>query len=120
MTDLGAPQSYLTLSEGTPVLTAEGEEVGTVRHVLAAEEEDIFDGLIVDTPFGTRFVDARLVEELFERGVVLSGAAPPPERLPEPSENPAQLATGPDDTVPHADDLGAKLRRAWDYLSGRY
>jgi hypothetical protein len=120
MTDLGAPQSYLTFTDGTTVITADGHEVGTVKHVLAAEEADIFDGLIVDTSFGTRFVDAPYVAGLYERGAVLTGDAPAPERLPEPSESPAQLSTGPDDTVPHSADLGAKLRRAWDYLSGKY
>lgn len=120
MTDLGEPQSYLTFTDGTAVLSADGQEVGTVKHVLAAEDADIFDGLIVDTSFGTRFVDARLVQGLYERGAILTGDAPAPERLPEPSENPAQLSTGPDDTVPDSDDLGTKLRRAWDYLSGRY
>ncbi|HEU4974755.1 MAG TPA: hypothetical protein VFT50_06660 [Baekduia sp.] len=120
MTDLGAPQSFLTLREGTPVLDAAGHEIGTVRHVLAAEEADIFDGLIVDTPFGCRFVDAPLIDGLYERAALLTGEAPPAERLPEPSENPAQLTTGPDDVVGDSADLGAKLRRAWDYLTGRY
>jgi phage terminase large subunit-like protein len=120
MSDLGPPQSYLTFPGGTAMLAADGEEIGTVRHVLAAEDADIFDGLIVETSFGTRFVDARFVAGLYERGAVLTGDAPAAERLPEPSENPAQLTTGPDDTVPDRADLSAKLRRAWDYLSGRY
>jgi hypothetical protein len=37
------------------------------------------------------------------------------DRLPEPTENPASMRTGPDDTVP--DDLGDKLRRTWQLLS---
>ena len=41
------------------------------------------------------------------------------ERLPEPAENPATVDwTGPEESVP--DEMGDKLRRAWDYLSGKY
>jgi hypothetical protein len=39
------------------------------------------------------------------------------EGLTEPSANPAEVEAGPDDTVP--DDLGDKLRRAWDRISGK-
>jgi hypothetical protein len=35
--DLGEPASYEVLSRGTPVYCADGERIGTVAHVLAAE-----------------------------------------------------------------------------------
>lgn len=38
------PASYLTLEAGTEVVSADGRRIGTVRHVLADEENDIFDG----------------------------------------------------------------------------
>ena len=38
--------------------------------------------------------------------------------LPEPRENPAVMEADPDDVAP--DDLGDKLRRAWDRISGNY
>ena len=120
MDDLGAPTSYLALATGIAVLTADAQEIGSVRHVLAAPEEDVFDGLVLDTPDGPRFADAELVGDLYERGVVLRIDAAAARSLPEPTENPAELATGPDDTVADGADLGGKLRRAWDYLSGRY
>ena len=116
--DLGNPASYLVLADGTPVLSSDGQEVGTVEHVLADADSDVFDGVIVDVGGGHRFADASLVEGIYERAVVLAMTAPAAEELPEPSENPAALGASPDDTVP--DDLGDKLRRAWDYLSGRY
>ena len=47
--DLGAPISYLALEEGTAVFAADGDEVGHVAHVLAVEEEDIFDGIVIST-----------------------------------------------------------------------
>jgi uncharacterized protein YrrD len=116
--DLGNPTSYLVLAEGTPVMSSEGAKIGTVEHVLADPETDVFDGVIVDMrsgPGGHRFADASDVDGIYERGVVLRVDA---DRLPEPAENPAALDTGPEDTVP--DDLEDKLRRAWDYLSGNY
>jgi hypothetical protein len=119
VSDLGDPTSYLELPEGVPVLTAGGEEIGTVAHVLADPEADIFDGIVIDTrrgPGGHRFADASHVDRLYAGGVVLSVHAL--DELPEPSENPAVLAADPDDVTP--DDLGDKLKRAWHWLSGNY
>jgi hypothetical protein len=116
--DLGSPASYLVLEDGTPVVTSDGHRIGTVAHVLADANADVFDGLVLSTDAGHRFADAQQVEAIHERGVVLALDAAAAERLPEPGPNPAVMDTGPDDTVP--DDLGDKLRRAWDYISGRY
>ena len=116
--DLGDPASYLVLADGTPVLTSDGREIGTVEHVLADADADVFDGLVLSTAAGHRFADAEHVDAIHERGVVLALDAAAAERLPEPGPNPAALDTGPEDTVP--DDLRDKLRRAWDYISGRY
>jgi hypothetical protein len=119
--DLGNPVSYLVLADGTPVLSSDGRNVGTVEHVLADPDSDVFDGVIVDMragPGGHRFADAAQVEAIHERGMVLAMTAEAAERLPEPSANPAALDAGPEDVVP--DDLTDKLRRAWDWLSGNY
>jgi hypothetical protein len=118
MADHGIPASYLTLQTGTPVFAAGDEQIGTVEHVLAIPEEDIFDGLVLDTPHGRRFADAPLVDEIFQQGVLLNISAAEAAALPEPSENPATLSAGPDDTVPSG--LSDKLRRAWDLVSGKY
>jgi uncharacterized protein YrrD len=119
--DLGAPSSYMTLAEGTPVLSSDGERIGTVEHVLADAESDIFDGLVIDVrsgPGGHRFVDAPQVARIHEQGVVLSIDANAAGQLPEPSANPATMAADPADVAP--DDLGDKLRRAWNRVSGNY
>jgi len=121
MTDLGDPTSYLELRDGVVVLSADGEEIGTVEHVLADADADIFDGLVIDTrlgPGGHRFVDAEQVEGLFANGAVLTLDAAAAERLPEPSANPAVVAADPDDTAP--DDASDKLKRAWNWISGNY
>jgi uncharacterized protein YrrD len=123
MPDLGEPSSYLNLGKGAEVYSCDGERVGEVEHVLAAEDADIFDGFVLDTsvlPGGHRFVDGDQVEEIFERGVLLKLDRQEAERLPEPSANPATLEVTPDDVA--EDDEGAlkrKLRRAWDLISGQ-
>jgi hypothetical protein len=119
--DLGDPTSYLELPEGVPVLSADGQEIGTVEHVLADADTDIFDGLVIDSrlgPGGHRFADATQVDELYTRGAVLTLDAAAAEALPEPAENPSVMSADPDDTTP--DDLGDKLKRAWAWISGNY
>ena len=121
MADLGDPTSYLELPEGVPVLSADGEEIGTVAHVLADADTDIFDGVVIDIrlgPGGHRFADATQIDRLYTGGAVLTLDAAAAERLPEPAENPSVMAADPDDTAP--DDLGDKLKRAWAWISGNY
>jgi hypothetical protein len=118
MEDLGAPASYLTLEEGAPVLSSDGQELGKVEHVLADPSVDVFDGVVLDTGSGgRRFVDASQIDEIYEGGVVLGIDGSAAERLPEPSANPGGISVGPDDVVP--DELRDKLRRAWDRISGK-
>jgi hypothetical protein len=121
-TDPGAPISYLALAEGTPALSADGARIGDVKRVLALPDDDIFDGLILDTPDGDRFVDAERVDALYERAAVLVVRAEDAEHLPEPTGNPAAMEATPDDVA--EDTPGYELRRAlrgaWDRISGNY
>jgi hypothetical protein len=117
--DLGEPISYLTLEEGTPVFGSDGDEVGEVAHVLADEEADVFDGIVIKHGLGHHvFADAEQVAAIHERGVTLTVTAAEAEALPQPSDNPAALEADPSDTAP--DKLEDKLRRAWQLLSGDY
>jgi uncharacterized protein YrrD len=119
--DLGDPVSYLVLSDGTDVMSSDGRKVGTVEHVLADPDADVFDGVVVDMragPGGHRFADAEQIASIHERGVVLSLDTAAAKALPEPAANPATMDTGPDDMA--RDGLHDKLKRAWDYLSGNY
>lgn len=117
--DLGAPVSYLALEEDTPIFSADGEQLGQVAHVLADEESDIFDGIVISHGQGRHtFADAEQVGEIHEHGVVLILTAAEAEALPEPSENPAVMQD--DAAEPDGSSVGDKLRRAWDLLSGNY
>ena len=82
--DDGHAISYKVLERGTPVVACDGAPVGTVREVLDNVAEHIFDGLVIDTPAGQRFVDAPEIARIAERRVTLTldaeGAAGLPER----------------------------------------
>ena len=69
--DEGLPIAYEVLERGVPVYASGGEQVGTVDHVVAAPEEDIFHGLVISTDRGPRFVPADQVASLHERGADL-------------------------------------------------
>jgi hypothetical protein len=82
--DDGYAISYKVLERGTPVVDRDGGDVGSVREVLENRAEHIFDGLVLDTPGGQRFVDAPEVARIAELRVTLTldaeGAAALPER----------------------------------------
>jgi hypothetical protein len=82
--DEGPPIAYLVLEEGVRVYASGGQDIGSVDHVVAAPEEDIFHGVVIDTPAGRRFVAADQIKELHERGVDLQIDADAAAALPEP------------------------------------
>ena len=119
------PSSYLTLEAGTKVLSSDGEQIGEVAHVLAVEEDDIFDGIVVDAswlPGGHVFADAAQVQEIRTGAVTLKLDAEACRSLPQPSDNPAVMEVGADDMAKNdlGDETKDKLRRAWDRISGNY
>jgi uncharacterized protein YrrD len=83
--DEGFPVAYQVLETGVPVLASDGEQVGTVHHVVAAGEQDIFHGLVISTPaHGRRFVEADDIASLHEHGVDLRIDSAAAQSLPEP------------------------------------
>jgi hypothetical protein len=80
----GAPISYQVLDTGVPVYSLEGEQLGTVDHVVAAMGQDIFHGLVMRSREGRRFIAADQVASLHERGVDLRIDAAAAAELPEP------------------------------------
>jgi sporulation protein YlmC with PRC-barrel domain len=82
--DEGLPISYEVLDRGVAVYSSDGQAVGTVDHVVAAEREDIFHGLVIRTDSGPRFVAADDVASLHERGADLRISSQDVATLPEP------------------------------------
>lgn len=70
---LGPPVAHLALKDGTPVYDRSGARVGVVEHVM--DESRIFEGIIIHTyplPGRHLYADANQVDEIHQRGVVLS------------------------------------------------
>lgn len=55
--------SYQAAKRGTPVLSSSGTQIGTLEHVLEVSELDVFDGIVIATHHGLRFIDADLVRQ---------------------------------------------------------
>ena len=70
--DPGHAIGYKVLPRGTPVVTADGVELGTVAKVLDNAREHIFDGIVVKTAERRVFVDAPEVDRIYERRVDLA------------------------------------------------
>jgi hypothetical protein len=77
--------SYLALPRGVPVDASDGTQVGTVDRVLDNKREHIFDGIVIDTDGGRRFVDAPEVARITLRRVTLTIDAAQVAELPPPT-----------------------------------
>ncbi len=75
---------YKILPRGTKVLSSDGVELGTVHRVQDNAREHIFDGIVMRTKHGMRFVDAPEVERITRRQVTLNIDAAEAAELPEP------------------------------------
>ena len=80
--DDGPAISYKLLARGTPVVSSDGVELGTVDQVLDNAREHIFDGIVLRTPKGIRFVDAPEIGRITERSVTLTIDAEQAAELP--------------------------------------
>lgn len=79
------PIAYTALQPGTAVQTSDGVPFATVQAVLVDEKVAVFDGIVVETPDGTRFVDADQIGMIYTTYVrttlsaVQAAALPPPD-----------------------------------------
>jgi len=80
--------SYQAAARGTPVLSSAGTQIGTLEHVLEVPEVDVFDGIVIATKAGLRFIDADYVQRITRSYIQCSlddaqaGQLPPPEGPP--------------------------------------
>lgn len=84
----GEPISYLALANGTAVLSSTGSEFGKVVHVLQVPELDEFDGIVVGTKDGHRFVDRDQITEITTSSVRCSLSDDQAAALPPPTGPP--------------------------------
>jgi hypothetical protein len=81
--DEGHQIGYQALGRGVPVVSSDGIEIGTVQRVLDNAREHIFDGIVIRTSDGRRFVDAPEVARIAERRVTLNITATEATELQE-------------------------------------
>ena len=104
--------SYLAAVPGTPVLTRSGTEIGTVEHVLQVPELDLFDGIVIATDWGLRFVDADQIDLITIRYVRSSLDDAEASKLPPPDGPPVFRVNALEDIGPSLHDrLGRMFRR---------
>ena len=97
--DYGSPIAYLVLEQGTAVVASDHSPIGAVEHVLYVEAEDVFDGIVVQTRDGLRFVDRDDVDRIFERCVVTTLSPEQASALPPPDSGAPAYGVDPGDGV---------------------
>jgi len=90
------------------MLTSTGHQFGVVVRVLEIPEQDLFDGIVVETADGTRFVDADQVEVITTGYVTCNISDEESAKLPEPSGSPLYKA---DSTAHTGNSLRDRLGR---------
>ena len=97
---------YQALPRGVPIVTSDGITIGTVEKVLDNAREHIFDGIVIRTEQGSRFVDAPEVARISLRQVALTIDAHDAAKLPEYG---GTLGA----TEPKLRRSGSRWRRLW-------
>jgi len=100
--DTEAAVSYQAAVPGTPVLTRSGKEIGTLEHVLEVPGRETFDGIVVATDWGLRFIPAEQVEAFTVLNVRCRLDDGQAARLPPPHGTAVY-------TVSALDEIGASL-----------
>jgi hypothetical protein len=78
------PIAYTALQPGTSVQTSDGTPFATVESVLVDERVSVFDGIVVQTGDGARFVDADQIDSIHHTFVRTTLSAEQAAGLPPP------------------------------------
>jgi len=84
MADADHPIAYTALQPGTSVQTSDGNPFATVKAVLVDEKVSVFDGIVVQTGEGERFVDADQIGTIYTSHVRTTLSAEQAADLPPP------------------------------------
>jgi len=104
----GTPISYQAAARGTPVLSSSGRKIGTLEHVLEVRDLDIFEGIVIATHHGLRFIDAEHLPEFTTTEIRSSLGDAEAAGLPAPSGPPVYKV---DALADSGHDLHGVLRR---------
>jgi hypothetical protein len=105
--------SYQAATPGTPVLSSSGTRIGTLEHVLQVPELDVFDGIVVGTDAGLRFIDADHVQRITRSQIQSSLDDAQVAQLPPPEGPPVYRVDALADSGPSLHDkLGRMFGRA--------
>ncbi|HEY7043282.1 MAG TPA: hypothetical protein VH419_06400 [Nocardioidaceae bacterium] len=86
------PIAYTALQRGTQVLSSDGDVIGTVERVLDIPDLDLFDGIVVETPGGDRFVDRDQIDRITNLAVHCALTTSEAATLPLPDSAPTYRA----------------------------
>ena len=112
--DDGHAISYQALRRGTVVRSSDGIELGKVRRAESEQRANIFDGIVIDTPQGQRFLDAPEVAHIAERAVTTTfPAAEADQYLTDVGSRLAKRAKNTT-TARRAKRFGRGLRDRWN------
>ena len=109
MTD-GTPISFEAAKRGTPVLSTSGARIGTLEHVLEVSDLDIFEGIVIATHHGLRFIDADHIAQITTTHIRCSLDDDQAAQLPPPSGPPVYSV---DALADSGHDLHDVLRRVF-------
>jgi len=110
MTD-DVPISYQAAVPGTPVLSSTGTRIGTLEHVLEVPEVDVFDGIVIATDGGLRFIDADLVFQITRSHIRCDMDDARARQLPPPDGAPVYRVEALADTGHSLHDILGRLFR---------
>ena len=88
------PISYEAAAFGMRVLSSVGTQIGTLEHVLEVPEVDVFDGIVIATKAGLRFIDADYVQQITRRHIRCSLDDTQAAELPPPQGSPVYRVDG--------------------------
>jgi hypothetical protein len=111
MTDDDVPISYQAAVSGTPVLSSTGTRIGTLEHVLEVPEVDVFDGIVIATDGGLRFIDADLVLQITRSRILCDMDDAQARQLPPPDGPPVYRVDALADTGHSLHDILGRLFR---------
>jgi hypothetical protein len=112
--DDGQAIGFKVLKRGTPVRSSDGVELGKVRRVDENMREHIFDGIVMDTPQGLRFLDAPEVARIAELAVTTTFPAAELEQHLQPVGSRVAAKAKNTTTARRMKRLRERAKERWD------